>query len=114
MNPTDTIYHIAYSTVWENALTEGQYDGGTLESEGFIHFSQSEQVIATANRYYRGKTDLVLLQVAVKKLSAKLKYDPSPSGEIFPHLYGALNLDAVENVYSFLPESDGFFKMFPA
>jgi uncharacterized protein (DUF952 family) len=107
------IYHITTDIAWKNALQSGQYAGDTLETEGFIHFSGKEQVVATANRYYQGKSGLLLLQVVVKRLACKLIYEAGPSGEIFPHLHGPLNLDAVEKVSHFEPESNGDFVSLP-
>ena len=47
-------------------------------------------------RYYKNATGLLLLHVDENKLAAELKYELSPSvNELFPHLYGRLNLDAV-------------------
>jgi len=113
MQPAEKIYHITSAQTWKAALTAGQYAADTLEKEGFIHFSGKEQVIATANRYYQGKNGLILLQVVVNRLAAKLKYEMAPSGEVFPHLYGALNLDAVEKVHLFEPEINGKFVSLP-
>lgn len=113
MQTTEKIYHITSSHEWESSLTVGQYVAESYEAEGFIHFSGKDQVIATANRYYRGQNGLVLLQVDVKRLAVTLKYEKAPSGEMFPHLYGPLNLDAVIKVYSFVPESNGEFVSLP-
>jgi uncharacterized protein (DUF952 family) len=113
MQPAEKIFHITTAKTWESSLTLGQYAGDTLETEGFIHFSGKDQVIATGNRYYRGTKGLLLLQVIVSRLAAKLKYEAAPSGELFPHLYGPLNLDAVEKVYPFEPEDNGEFVSLP-
>jgi uncharacterized protein (DUF952 family) len=113
MQPTETIFHITSGKEWESSLSSGQYAAASFESEGFIHFSGKDQVIATANRYYKGQSGLVLLQVDVKRLAAELKYEKTPSGELFPHLYGHLNLDAVQKVYPFEPESNGEFVTMP-
>jgi uncharacterized protein (DUF952 family) len=113
VQPDEMIYHIASKQAWESALTAGQYAIDTLEKEGFIHFSEKRQVVATANRYYQRNTGLLLLQVSVKRLAAELKYEAAPSGELFPHLYGPLNLEAVEKVYPFEPESNGEFVSLP-
>ena len=45
---------------------------------------------------------------------AELKYEPGVHGEkdLFPHLYGALNVDAVVETYEFVPGEDGLF-VFP-
>jgi uncharacterized protein (DUF952 family) len=113
MLTAEMIYHITTEKAWKNALQSGQYVGDTLETEGFIHFSGKEQVVATANRYYQGTSGLLLLQVVVKRLACKLKYEAGPSGELFPHLYGPLNMDAVEKVSHFKPESNGNFVSLP-
>ncbi|MEI8131324.1 MAG: DUF952 domain-containing protein [Leptolinea sp.] len=113
MQAADIVFHITSAKTWEICLTTGQYISDTFETEGFIHFSGKEQVVATANRYYQGKKGLLLLQVVVNRLAAKLKYEAAPSGEMFPHLYGPLNLDAVEKVYPFEPEENGEFVSLP-
>ena len=76
---------------------QGFYEADSLALEGFIHTSKAEQVQGVLNRYYKNKTDLLLLHIDEKKLTAPLKYELAPSiNEAFPHIYGRLNLDAVE------------------
>jgi uncharacterized protein (DUF952 family) len=113
MPPAETIYHITTAHEWEASLSTGQYAAASLGTEGFIHFSGKEQVIATANRYNKGQQGMVLLQVETSRLAAPLKYEKAPSGEFFPHLFGSLNLDAVQKVYPFEPESSGEFISLP-
>lgn len=117
------IYHITPREMWEKAQTEGVYAPPTLESKGFIHFSTAQQVARIANNFYQGQTDLVLLVVDIKKLTAKLRFEPPqhPAGGelpptkgtnvLFPHLYGALNLDAVVRAVDFIPNVDGLFAL---
>jgi uncharacterized protein (DUF952 family) len=111
--PAESIYHITSASSWEESLTVGQYTSESLQTEGFIHFSGKEQIIGTANRYYQGQKGLLLLKVAVKRLASELKYEIAPNGDLFPHLYGPLNLDAVEKVYPFEPEGTGEFVSLP-
>lgn len=110
---TDVIFHIASLEDWKKSLEMGEYICPSLKSEGFIHFSTSDQVVSTANRHYIGTSGLVLLRVDVPKLSATIKYELAANGEIYPHLYGPLNLDAVEKVVDFPPNPDGTFSEFP-
>lgn len=91
------IQHITTRSAWELAQAEGEYAPASLEREGFIHFSDPHQVAAVASARYRGVPDLVLLNVSTKRVAAPLKYE-SADGDRFPHLYGALNLDAVVDV----------------
>ncbi len=64
----------------------------------FIHFSTAAQVAETAATHFAGLRDLLLVQVDAAKLSGALKWEPSRGGDLFPHLYGPLNLSAVIRV----------------
>src|SRR5262249_30183226 len=96
------ILHIISRAAWSQAQQDGSYRPPSLEREGFIHFSKPMQVIRTANHFYKGQRDLVLLVVDPAKVAADIRYEPPAenpnSSERFPHIYGALNLDAVIRV----------------
>ena len=85
----------------------------SLASEGFIHLSTREQVLWVAGRFYRGQAGLLLLAVDPARLVAELRYEEAEPGQHFPHLYGALNLDAIVEVYPFPPGPDGSFTLPP-
>lgn len=104
-----TLFHIVEQTAWQTAQAAGNYQPASLETEGFIHLSSEEQVIGTANRFYRGQMGLVLLEIERDRLQSKLRYDTVPGHGTFPHLYGPLNLDAVTKVWHFNPNPDGIF-----
>ena len=90
------ILHIAEREAWREAQAAGSYEADSLTSEGFIHCSKPEQISAVANRYYRGRTDLVLLYIESERVNAEIRYENLEGGEeLFPHIYGPLNLDAV-------------------
>jgi uncharacterized protein (DUF952 family) len=112
------ILHIIPHTVWEQAQASGVYRGDTLDAEGFIHFSTPAQVVMVANARFRGHPGLLLLAVDPSKLAAELRYEapfeatnPAETAQLFPHLYGPLNLDAVANVIPFEPGEDGTFSL---
>jgi uncharacterized protein (DUF952 family) len=93
------IYHVVPKSKWEAALLQGFYEADSLTSEGFIHLSTKEQVNGVLQRYYQGQKDILLLHVDETKLTAELKYELAPSvNELFPHLFGRLNIDAVTEV----------------
>lgn len=90
------IYHVVSEIDWQYALENGFYEAESLAKEGFIHASKATQVAGVLERYYRDKTDLMLLHIDETKLTSPLKYELAPSvNEAFPHIYGRLNLDAV-------------------
>jgi len=99
------------------AVARGTYIPSSLRDEGFIHCSSVAQVIDTANRFYRGQDDLILLLIDESQLKAELKYEAPTMdrgesvGELFPHLYGELNVDAVVRVVELPCEVDGSFQL---
>lgn len=103
------IYHITRRVDWQRARTEGQYRGDALASEGFIHCSTREQVLRVANKFYVGRSGLALLTIDEGRLKAEVRYEAAPDGEVFPHIYGPLNLDAVVRAQAFEPGEDGKF-----
>ena len=93
------IFHVTTKANWEEAVKNGEYITPSLATEGFIHNSTESQVAGVLQRYYAGQKDLVLLHIAEEKLTAELKYELAPSvNEMFPHIFGAINLDAVVEV----------------
>jgi uncharacterized protein (DUF952 family) len=93
------IYHVTEKESWALAQANGAFTAPSLFTEGFIHTSQQQQVAGVLQRYYQGKTDLLLLHIDETKLTAELKYELAPSiNENFPHVYGSINLDAVVKI----------------
>ncbi|GAA6056541.1 hypothetical protein JCM3770_006869 [Rhodotorula araucariae] len=66
--------------------------------DGFLHMSTASQLAGTLNRFFRNDPKVVLLKMDYKRLSGwkVVKWEPSGSGEIFPHLYGQLEGENVE------------------
>jgi uncharacterized protein (DUF952 family) len=96
-----TIFHITSRAAWTEAKVLGSYSSDTLANEGFTHCSTTEQVQRSAQKFFKGKTDLVLLHIEQEKVLVEVHYEAAGSGELFPHLYGPLNLDSVVNVEDF-------------
>jgi uncharacterized protein (DUF952 family) len=92
------IYHITSREQWQYALQTGFYETDSLATEGFIHTSTLSQVPGVLERYYIGQTDLLLFHIDESLLTPELKYELSPSlNEMFPHIFGPINLDAIVN-----------------
>ncbi len=113
------IYHITTPGEWAAAGAAGSYRAASLASEGFMHCSTRQQVLPVANHFFRGQGELLLLSIDESRLHAPLVWEapahPSPDmGELatvqseFPHLYGALNLDAVVAVTSLRESQAGY------
>jgi uncharacterized protein (DUF952 family) len=93
------IYHVTTRQEWNAAKEKGYYTTPSLQTEGFIHCSEEQQVEGVLKRYFQGKRELLKLLIDTEKLASELKYELAPSvNEIFPHVYGPINLDAVIDV----------------
>ncbi len=96
---SDFIYHITTKEEWAAAQAKGFYESATLATEGFIHNSTEQQVAGVLDRYYKGRTGLVKLKIEKSKVERPLVFELAGSiNEVFPHIHGALNLDAVVEV----------------
>lgn len=85
------IYKILARAEWAAAETAGSFLGSAVDlADGFIHFSTGAQAAETARRYFKGLTDLVVLEVEGDDLGATLRWEPSRGGDLFPHLYDVL------------------------
>jgi uncharacterized protein (DUF952 family) len=106
------IYHITTKSGWQQARLIQAYMADSLNTQGFIHCSTKEQILGTANAYFRGKKDLVILCIETDRVQAPIKYEhPEGDPRLFPHIYGPLNIKAVLYTVDFPPEPDGSFKL---
>lgn len=86
---------VAYKLVdraeWVAALANGAYAGSAVDrADGYIHMSTAAQLAETARRHYTGKSDLVLVEIALAPLGEALKWEASRGGDLFPHLFAPL------------------------
>jgi len=102
------IYHMSRRDEWEAAVVAGRYHGSSQDlADGFIHFSTADQILASAAKHRAGQDDLVLVATDVDALGAALKWESSRDGQLFPHLYGPLDLAAVLATHPLRLGSDG-------
>jgi uncharacterized protein (DUF952 family) len=103
------ILHITSRTEWEKAKNIGNYRSDSLTSEGFIHCSTIAQVISSANRFFKHRQDLVILSIDPDRVRSEIRYEGVESNNLFPHIYGELNIDAVLQVTDLESDEDGVF-----
>lgn len=102
------IYKICPASAWREAERQGVYRGSADDArDGFIHFSTASQVAGTAHKFFTGQSGLFLVAVDADALGDALRWEPSRGGELFPHLYGELDLGAVTAVMNMPARSDG-------
>ncbi len=92
------LYHLVKVDYWEAHEIQTAYTPETYSEEGFIHLSTQSQVAGVLERYYQNVRPLLLLHLDETRFTAPLTFEPSTNGELFPHLYGPLNRDAIVSV----------------
>jgi uncharacterized protein (DUF952 family) len=105
------IYHITSRAAWSAAEKSGAYTTDSLKNEGFIHCSKIDQVLRVANTWYTAQHGLILLKIDPTRLTPEMRWEAGSDkpDELFPHLYGAINLDAVVEIIDFEPDNNGIF-----
>jgi uncharacterized protein (DUF952 family) len=104
-----TIYKICPASAWREAERQGVYRGSADDlRDGFIHFSTAAQVAGTAKKHFSRQPGLFLIAVDADALGAALRWEVSRGNELFPHLYGELDLGAVAAVMDLRVRSDGY------
>ena len=118
LNKENMIFHITSHAAWSEAQAKGEYTAPSLATEGFIHCSTLAQVLPVAENYYKGQTSLALLAIEPARLSSTLKWEgpsggtPPPGvseGDLFPHIYGPIQMEAVVKVVNLEARPDGTF-----
>ena len=105
------ILHIAHGDEWARAQVDGVYRADSLRDQGFIHCSYPHQIIRVADMVYRGQRGLVLLHIDPVRLDSTVVEEDGGGGELYPHVYGPINLDAVVKVERLEPGDDGSFTL---
>jgi uncharacterized protein (DUF952 family) len=103
-----TIYKISPASAWREAERAGVYRGSADDArDGYIHLSTAPQLAETLRKHYFGQTGLFLIAIDADALGEVLRWEKSRNDELFPHLYGELDLGAVTDVLELRARSDG-------
>jgi len=101
------VYKICTNDDWDKAKKNGQFKGSKKDIEdGFIHFSDKEQLKGTLKKFFFQQDNLILLQIDALKLK-NLIYEQISDGNIFPHLYGPFNVSNVIAEYKIKLNENG-------
>jgi uncharacterized protein (DUF952 family) len=92
---THRLFHLVPEDRWRETAEHVDYAPDSLVSEGFIHLSTADQVAGTAERFFAGVEDLLVLEVTIADDDPYLRWEPAvgPRGlEDFPHYHHRLPL----------------------
>ena len=107
---------VAYKIVTADELAtlerEGRFEGAAVDvADGYIHLSTAAQLAGTLDRHFAGRADIAIAAVDLEALGEAVRWEPSRGGDLFPHLYGVLTLDAVLAYGPLERDKDGGVKL---
>lgn len=106
------IFHITSRAEADEARRAGTYVAAAFERDGFIHCSYARQLTRVADERFRGRSDLVLLEIDRARVGCAVVDENLEGGsDLFPHVYGPLPMSAVTSVIDFPCRPDGTFEL---
>ncbi|ATY31195.1 DUF952 domain-containing protein [Sphingomonas psychrotolerans] len=110
--PDTTAFKVLTAEQMAALETNGSFAGAPVDlKDGYIHLSTAAQLQETIDKHFAGQSDLWLAAVDLDALAGVVKWEPSRGGALFPHLYGALPLDAVIAYSELHYEPDGSLRL---
>lgn len=110
--PDPTAYKVLTAEQMTALEHEGSFAGAPVDlQDGYIHLSTAAQLQETLDRHFAGQEGLWLAAVDLEALADAVKWEPSRGGQLFPHIYGPLTLDAVIAYSELHYEPDGSLRL---
>ncbi len=105
----DKIYKILSAADWVTAKSQGYSQTALDENDGYVHLSTRTQVGETLALHYKGADQVRLLAYSAAALErmGQVCWEASRGGQLFPHLYGTLEIEKAENVWILSLDFDG-------
>ena len=110
--PDRIVYKVMSTAELKQMQRDGVFRGSPADiADGYIHMSRGSQLAETLDRHFSGVDGLVLAAVDLSRLGDTVRWEPSRGGQLFPHIYGLLPVDAVVSVATLERTADGAIKL---
>jgi len=110
--PDSTAYKVLTAEQMHALETDGSFAGAPADvQDGYIHLSTAAQLRETIDKHFAGQDGLWLAAIDLDALGDAVKWEPSRGGQLFPHIYGALPLEAVIAYSEVHYEPDGGLRL---
>ncbi len=102
-------FHIVAAEYFRDCDAKAPYLPAEFATDGFIHCTDGAQNLAdVANLYYREDRRMyIALVIEKERVTSPIVYEDVE--RIYPHIYGALNRDAIVSIVPVLRAGDGTF-----
>lgn len=106
------IIHCLKKSVYESIKDQDFYGEDLIEKDGFIHASEFKTFIYVAPAFNDVEEELLFLCIETEKVKPEIKWEVGDSrGTKYPHIYGALNMDAIVSVMPYNKDENNHWVM---
>ncbi|MFM2371172.1 MAG: hypothetical protein RIS85_894 [Pseudomonadota bacterium] len=112
MSAPQVAYKVLTAPQMAQLEADGVFMGAPVDlADGYIHLSTAAQVTETVDKHFAGQGDLHVVAVDLAVLGDAVKWEASRGGQLFPHIYAALPLNAVLAYGPLARNADGTVKL---
>ena len=110
--PDRIVYKVLSVAELMQMQRDGVFHGSPADiADGYIHLSCRSELAATVDKHFRGVDGLMLAAVDLSGLGDAVRWELSRGGQLFPHIYGLLPVEAVVSVATLERTPDGAVKL---
>lgn len=112
MSAPELSYKVLTRHEMESFERNGVFEGSDVDRrDGFIHLSTCEQLTETVNKHFAGQDELWTVAVDMSAHGDKVRWEASRGGQLFPHLYEPMRLEAVTAYSPLQRNEDGSVRL---
>ena len=112
MTTPTTAYKVLTAGQMAALEADGVFTGAPVDrQDGYIHLSTAAQLTDTVDKHFAGQSDLHVAAVDLAAMGDAVKWEESRGGQLFPHLYGDLPLNAVIGYGPLQRDDDGAVRL---
>ncbi len=106
------VYKIMSSAELMRMQHDGVFRGSPVDvDDGYLHLSCGSQLAETLDKHFSGVHGLMLVAVDLSRLGDAVRWEPARGGQLFPHIYGSLPIEAVTAVAPLERTADGMIRL---
>lgn len=103
------IYLLLNPTDFDRAMAAGVWDPESRKVDGFIHASPVDQLTRVANKHYAKTDEVRVVILTADRVKAEIRWEPASDGQLYPHVYGPINMDAAARSVVAKKGADGLY-----
>lgn len=90
------VLHATKISNWKKYDKESFFSEDNLQICGFLHCAEISTFKEVSSRYVANSSEYIILVIDIDKINSLIKWEKGgDNGQLFPHIYGVLNKEAI-------------------